>query len=177
MKINTRSVLTGAALGLLLIAGCGKQAKWETFSSPIGGFSVLAPETPKEMKKTVNTAVGPVDAYFFIARQRTAAYTAGYSDYPSSMVRNSNPDEILDNSRDGAVANIQGKLLSELIITLGRYPGREIKVETPDGKSTMRARIYLVNNRLYQLIVATTRENALSPDVTRFLDSFKLDAP
>lgn len=159
------------ALAILLI-GC-QRSTWEEFSSSEGAFSILMPGTPTEQTKTVNTAVGPIDAYFFLLERKDIAYMVGYSDYPDTVVQKTNPDAILEGARNGAVANVQGKLLNELIISLNGYPGRELKIEPAGGKGTIKAKIFIVGNRLYQVMVVTPKEKAFSKNVRRFLDSFK----
>ncbi len=106
----------------ILLIGC-QRSTWEEFSSSEGAFSILMPGAPTEHTNTVNTAVGPIDAYFFLLEQKDIAYMVGYSDYPDTVVQKTNPDAILEGARNGAVANVQGKLLKELIISLNGYPG------------------------------------------------------
>ena len=79
-----------------------------------------------------------------------------------------------DSSRDGAVANMEGKLVSEKNVKLGKHPGREIRINVAEGKRLFRVRVYLVEQRLYQVVVFGTPETATSKDADKFLDSFKL---
>jgi hypothetical protein len=151
-----------------------QQATWKEFSSGEGTFSILMPGTPTEKTQKVNTQAGAIDMHLFTLVQKGVAYLAIYNDYPEVFVQARNADKMLDGARDGAVSSIQGKLLSELIISLDKYPGREIRIEAPDGKHTIQTRIYLVKNRLYQVGVVTPKEGSFSEDVTKFLDSFKL---
>jgi len=80
---------------------------------------------------------------------------------------------VLDGARDGAVANTQGTLLSELIIEVEGNPGREVKISVDGGKATSIAKIFLVGDHLYQAIVVTPRDDAYRPGVRRFLDSVR----
>lgn len=174
-SVKLRSTLICCAVAVLLLAGCQQASDWQEYKSTEGRFSVLMPSVPEERKQTVNTPVGPIDQHVAIlSPDKNTAYLASYADYPESATQGVKPDQILDGSRDGSVANIQGKLLSELIITLGDYPGREIRVAFPDDIHTMRMRIYIVGSRLYQVGVLTTKENVSNNSVTKFLDSFKL---
>jgi hypothetical protein len=73
------------------------------------------------------------------------------------------------------VRNVGGTLTSESRITLsGKYPGREVQADIPSKKGALRARIYLVDRRFYQAMVAGTKPWATSADATKFLDSFVL---
>jgi hypothetical protein len=158
---------------IAFLTGCG-QATWEEFSSREGAFSVLMPGRPTEKSQKANTPAGAIEIHLFALEQGGFAYIVGYNDYPEAIVRAANVDKMLDGARDGAVSNTQGKLLSELIISMDKYSGRELRIEAPDGKHTTRVRIYMVKNRLYQALVVTSKEDSYSSDVTKFLDSFKL---
>jgi hypothetical protein len=151
-----------------------QQVTWKEFSSHEGAFSTLMPGTPTEKTQKVNTQAGTIDIHGFTLEQKSFTYMVSYNEYPDAIVQAASADKILDAARDGGVSNVQGKLLSELIISLDKYPGREIRIEAADGKHTVKTRIYLVKNRLYQVLVVTPKEGSFSNDVTKFLDSFKL---
>jgi hypothetical protein len=165
-------------LALILIAitlsGC-QTAGWKEFRSAEGSFSVLMPGIPEEQAQTIDTLAGAVDAHLFVLAAEDAAYLVSYSDYPKIVVQQSNADDILDGVRDGEAANVRGALLSEQIISLDDYPGRELKIDTLDGKVTLRSRIFLVNNRLYQVVAVIPKDHPTSDkNIDKFLESFTL---
>ena len=100
-------------------------------------------------------------------------YGANYCDFPAE-IKKAPLRKVFDSSRDGAVANLEGKLVSESDIKLGDYPGREIRIGVEDGKQVFRARVYLVDRRLYQVVVFGSKEAATSKQADKFFDSFKL---
>ncbi len=170
MKIK----LLALALIAMTLASC-QTAGWKEFRSAEGSFSVMMPGTPEEQAQTIDTLAGAVDAYLFVLADEDAAYLVSYSDYPNIVVQQSNSDDILDGVRDGEAANVRGLLLSEQIISLDDYPGRELKIDTLDGKVTIRSRIYLVNNRLYQVVVVIPKDHPTSDkNIDKFLESFTL---
>ena len=69
---------------------------------------------------------------------------------------------------------MEGTLASEKDIKLGEYPGREIQIDVANGNRLFRVRAYLVDQRLYQVVILGTKENATSKAADKFLDSFKL---
>jgi len=82
---------------------------------------------------------------------------------------------VLDYLRDGALSGTNGKakLVGETDISIEGHPGRELRVEYPDGFSI--ARIYLVRNRIYQVFASIPADKkAQEPTVVKILDSFKL---
>ena len=151
-----------------------QEPTWKEFSSPEGRFSVLLPGTPTKTTQKVNSDLGVITLYLFTFNQENISYNVTCSDYPESIFKIKSIDKFLDDYRDGAVAGVRGKLVSETKISLGTYPGREVIIEVNDGRILACIRFYMVKTRLYQVSVATQKENPQLTNVTRFLESFKL---
>ena len=151
--------------------------RWREFSSEQGAFPVVFPGKPEEKKETVNTAVGDIGLTIFIAvLGETMVCFVSYSDYPAEILRVSDTRQLLANSRDGIMRAQNARLLREHQIALGGNPGLEFIAEiTVDGhEALLKARSYLVGNRLYQAhAIALDGQEAL-PDIDRFLKSFRL---
>lgn len=162
---------TMLAVIALFIFGCLQNATFTEFVSEEGGFSVSMPGTPTEETQSIPTEAGDIEIHMFSIESGSTAYLVGYSDYPPDVIEIVDSDMLLDSARDGAVGD--GALLSEKSITLGDYPGRELTVETSDEGIMVYARVYLVGNRLYQVVVSTG-DDALTEEMRGFLDSFKL---
>jgi hypothetical protein len=157
----------------LLLAADDANTKPGDFAPKGGRFTVQMPGQPKEQTNKVNTAIGPIDVHLFVsAPDPNTAYIVGYSDYPEEMIKKSDSQKILDGARDGAVKNVNGKLDSEKKITIDGHPGRDFSIATEHFEG--RDRIYLVNNRLYQVMMVGSRDFVTSKDAEKFLDSFKL---
>jgi hypothetical protein len=129
--------------------------------------------------QTANTAAGPIDGYVFVLEKREAlykvSYTVSYADYPKDIIEQNESGDMLDSARNGAARSVEGsKLISESVISFGEYPGREFKVEAPDGKSTLHVRVFLVENRLYSLMVVSIGEHPSPSDIQKFFESFAL---
>ncbi len=58
---------------------------WVKFSSPIGRFSVLMPETPTEQAETTKSEHGPYTTHLFIVRDTISVYLIGWVDYDPSF--------------------------------------------------------------------------------------------
>jgi hypothetical protein len=180
----TGSISAGAFIAYFLLAlllnftihGLTPKVAQE-FRSETGGFSIMTPYILKETTQSLDTQAGKIEVHSFIAGQAGDSYLVGYSDYPAVAVQASDPQKILDGSRDGAVANVKGELVSEIPITLSEYPGRDltITVKAANGQELfLRGRIYLVGNRLYQIIAVVTKSEEKSVEMNNFLQSFKL---
>lgn len=164
---------------LLLVAACNTAApELEEFASEGGNFTIQTPITLAEDSQSVDTAVGPIEIHTFTAEDRNAAYVVAYSDYPAEMVDQTDPDTLLNGSRDGAVENVGGTLISEDTIDLNGNPGRALVIdaETGDGEeATVNANLYLFENRLYQVLVVVPKGEEDKVDVEGFLSSFSVE--
>lgn len=150
------------------------------FTSETGRFSVTSPYTFTENTQSIDTQAGAIDLHMFSANQPTQTLIISYSDYPADLVSKSNPDKILDGSRTGMIQNSKGQLLSETRITLSGHPGRELTLSSTaeNGQELLlRGRIYLVENRLYQILVVTLKSAQNPQAIDQFLQSFKLTTP
>ena len=143
------------------------------YISKEGGFKVLMPGTPKETKLDAESEFGKGVLHMNSVEAGMAMYAANYCDFPAEIKKVA-LKQVYDSSRDGAVANLEGKLATEKDIKLGDYSGREIRIEVAGGIRLFRARVFLVGQRLYQVVVFGTKESASSKDADKFLDSFRL---
>lgn len=174
--IKIRSIVTIVvilAISLFLSIGC-QNSSWNEFKPPDGSFSVSMPSIPTYAKQTENRSIGPIDLNTYSLQKNDIYYSVAYYDYPDSYIQQSAPDKILDDARDGEIAGLQGKLQIEQFITLDNFPGRQEKIETPDGKDVIQSRMYLVGHRMFVILTDTNNENALSGDINKYLDSFNL---
>lgn len=177
--ISTITVIAFFILAVLLnltIRGFTPKVAQE-FKSQEGGFSIMTPYALKETTQTVDTQIGKIEIHFFSADQSGKSFVVVYSDYPSEVVKASDPEQILDGSRDGAIDNVKGELISETRISLHEYPGRDLTISVQDKNGQalfMRGRIFLVENRLYQIMAIVTKGNENNSEINDFLQSFKL---
>ena len=163
----------------LIFAACdNRQVATERFSSEVGQFTIATPAPFEENQQSVDTPVGPISIYTYTAETEQSAYVVAFSDYPSQMVEQSEPEMLLDSSRDGAISNLGGTLVSEEDIDLEGYPGRSLIISTEtetNEPAIINSRIYLVDNRLYQILVVSPEDTDLEDISNTFLDSFDLN--
>lgn len=159
---------------VVFAVGCSEPHQYD---SSAGKFSVEFPGKPEEQSQTVQTEVGSIKLNIVMYEKRNSAYLVMYCDYPADHVQAAGSDVILEGACEGAVSNIRGTLVSQEPITIGDHPGREIKAtaSTDGNQVELRSRIYLVGNRLYQVIVSATPGGTKDSVANRFVDSFKLN--
>ena len=168
-----------AALAALVIAAAvpaaaaPPAAQWKEFRSPDGGFVVLLPGEPSLDRKSMQTDFGAIDMHMYTVASDNMYCSVAFYDVPTGIGKTN--DVLLEDTCNGFVkgANLTEKA-ERRAISLGAHPGREIIGESPDGAFLLMARYYLVGKRIYLVMVGTAIAEASSPDVGRYLDSFRL---
>ena len=92
-----------------------------------------------------------------------------YCDYPAATIRDEGAEPLIARTHSRRAGD---RVLSSQRVSLNGHPGREFLVSR-DGRLTLRSRVFLVDRRLYQ-VIAATRTSTPTPEVTRFLGSFRL---
>lgn len=144
-------------------------AGWTLHTSTAGRFSILMPAEPNVQEQPVDTAAGKLINHISLAQKGSAAFAISYADYPPN---DAEPQGVLDSVRDGAINGIKGTLVRGKNITHKTYPGREFQASTQGALYT--SRIFLVKNRLYQMVVVAPVGQLTDAEVNRFLTSFDL---
>lgn len=169
-----------AVLGVPLAALIGSVGKidpseWKEFAPPGGRCAALMPGSPKHINTKANSPVGPIDCeQFVVERSRgSLAFFVAFSDVPAHAVRVGTDQDVLNGMRDGAASSAKGQVVSESAIVLSGYAGKELEIRMP-GNTVIRARHYVVQRRMYQVMVASTNGRPADDDVKKFFDSFKL---
>ncbi len=151
------------------IAASSFDAKTKMFRCPEGQFTVVMREDPRmqEMKAS------GVTMKMFTIQDRDGAYAVAFADLPiPANEAAGKTQERLDGARNGMLQNVKGKLTSETPVMLqGRYPGREIRADIPSMSGMVRARIYLVGPRLYQVAAIGVPSWVNSEEASKFLGS------
>jgi hypothetical protein len=150
--------------------------------APAGaGFRVEFPGTPN------GEALGSEGQAAIIGGRRfvlddggaEAAYRVEYLDYDQNLITllreasGGRTQQIIVAAGKKLAADLDGTTASESPIMLRDHPGTDITIELQAG-GMARARVYLVGNRLYRLIVSKQGARLPAADVERFFDSFAL---
>ncbi|MEW6737708.1 MAG: energy transducer TonB, partial [Acidobacteriota bacterium] len=151
---------------------------WKTFSTT--DFTVEIPDTPFEFRDqiTLRPDKTVLSGSFFIDNDSTL-YTISYCVPGLTASTQSQNTMLFDYLRDHIISNFQSKVLSEAEIKLAGCSGKELTIQ---GKSWLqipidmiiKARILLINDRLY-LMAAATSNSKLPEHAERFFSSVKLD--
>lgn len=159
---------------IILLAGCLQS--WKEFSSAEGRYTVLMPGAPTEKTQNLKTPVGDLSMHGAFLDHNHSGYLVMYNDFPEAFAQAAaQGSAALTDSRDSLVEGSHGKLVGDQAITLmGKYPGREIQMEMPDGTRALRARMYLVKNRMYRVVITALKDDLFTKDANKFMESFKI---
>jgi len=158
---------------VMFFSGC-QQYDGKVFKSQKGGFSIQFPDTPTEEVSISRTPLGDIDLHLFTLEKKLVIFLVGYSDYPAQFVKENSNDSLLNIACAGAIANYKGIVFSNEKISLGIHPGREIVVKSKDDMITYLTRLFLVENRLYQVTVLALEGKTIEKSDKNFIESFKL---
>jgi len=161
------------------------------FRSGAGGYRIWLPAKPTKQVLNVPTPAGTVAFHAQMVNLKGhgcghhlgCTFIVGWGDYPAKFMKHSMPETLLNRSRDGAIRNINGKLVREVRINLDGWPGRIVMVSkaapprVPVKQLTLQMRMFMVRNRFYQLQALCAAPHAAAPIINRVLDSFRLWKP
>ena len=147
---------------------------WLAFESKEGAFKAEFPKAPSTESSQVPGGPGiTVEMVTYAAELDDAYYAVATTDFPDAIINAKPAAVLLDGARDGAVANITGKLKEEKQIEVDGNPGRRLAItgNTEGMELLVDSVIFLKGKRLYQAIVVRPATKDITAETTRFLDS------
>ena len=150
--------------------------KWQEFISQEGRFSVLMPGVVNEQlyNGEAKSPNGPSEFHSFLADNMNIDFLVAYRDYPDSYVQGIKSHSLQERVQNGIVAGFKGRIIFEGTIYLEEFRGKEIMAISQDRKTTMRFKIFLVENRLYLVSAEFPKGNEYSEDVEKFMSTFNI---
>ena len=169
-------------LGTILLTGT-QNDEWHLIKPEQGHFQILAPGKMSSSVREIQTDIGKVD-YHSLLYQRlddsTVTFTFIVSYYKLNEATIAAMDEELESDLLKATViqsahAIGGDIILEDDITYqGLHPGKYWRIHTDSDELVIKARAYLSDQYFYSIQVAVHKAQALSPDIDRFLDSFRI---
>jgi hypothetical protein len=159
-----------------------KEKPWEVFVTD--AFEISFPDKPVLDTNLLNSDIGILKMYTYMydaskqKRSKNKIFSLVHVAYPADLFHSNQPEQVTSifrNTVDGAVANVQGKLLSEEITSLNNFPGRIVEIDFQDGFAVILMHCYLVENKMY-IVQTITETNAYPNEMSqRFIAYFKLN--
>jgi hypothetical protein len=176
---NLALIVPALAFALAACGGSARPAPTQapkTFAADKCGLTVQMPSAPKEETRTAQAADGPLEITLYTAMTGNSAYVVSCNDLPVSGMSPDDLNRMLDNLGAGAMTNIGATLDGQTAIELEGHPGRDISGRTTvQGQdAVVRARVFLVGNRMIQAMVLAAKGQATDADMTAYLASLSL---
>ena len=151
----------------------------DRYFSSEGAYAFRFPGKPKLAEQKIRIANILVDIHLATyATPGGTVYAVAYFDVPQAAVDKTSAEALLESAVHGAVTTGGWTVTSKKDIKLGEYPGRDVTGEvTVRGAPELgygRMRVYLVENRLYQVILLGSQSNVSPDDFEKCLDSFEI---
>ncbi len=153
-----------------LAARDDQKADAKKYESKDGKYRVAFPGEP-----TLQNQKAPgveIEMKMAIVEKGKGGYGVIYNDLPS--VNGVEAKAILDGGEKGLADKTKSKITSSKNLEFGKdkFPARDIVAE--NTAATMRIRLILADNRLYQVMVIGPKEFATNKDADKFVGSFEL---
>jgi len=156
----------------VLCLGCGETPLTE-FKSPDGKFTVLFPGTPKTSEQTGKAGV---KVKSFECASSSGSFLINFYDSPVPIANDpALHDKFTPLEAQGLVTGLGGTMGPTNVVKLqDKYQGVEYSSDvTKPRTGKLRGRTFIVDQRVYNLIVVGKEGTVNSELATRFFDSFK----
>ena len=180
MTATIATALRRTALALcacVALGSCSPDGEWQELAIPEGGFKVLMRSQPRYARQPIDTPAGKMYGHLYSSDRPDAFLAVGYSDYPIALVSGAKPEELFAGVRDTWVKRIDGRLtLTSPLRLQGTYPGMEFSAEgrVKDAATFLQGRLFLSDQRLYQVIAMGRKGEVSQGTLNRFLNSFRI---
>lgn len=176
-------VIRGFTGLFILVAGSGAvltrcataEEAWQLVKPDGLGFSIEMPKRPNVEEEDVDLGEGTsAKTRTFQIISESVIYDVTVADYPKGAVEAAGGEaQALDNARDGMLQSVMRPLKSETKIEYVGRATRELLVDMTKP-FTLRSRIFIVGDRLFNVGAITLDANVRSAPVERYFASFSL---
>lgn len=167
-SMNSLFRVAAALFAAAALQAGAQNADWETLQPEDGSFTALMPGHPEYQKTIQNSLMaGENTLHVYTYRIKGVVYRLGYTAYPPGPAMD--PETELQANRDNFIQGIRGRLIRSIVIRLQGVPGIDFTAESE--RLRIRSRVYFVDQRAIQLIVAVPKGKDETINVTRFLES------
>jgi hypothetical protein len=160
-------------ISLLSLFAFQSDKEWQTYSSTDGHFSIKFPGKPEESAQdgTTNTGYQFKVHIASYSPSDNEVYMAGWIDLHGFYPDEKTIKQILEDSRDGAIASMKATNVTTLSTVVSENPYIEFRFEADNivGKD----RIYIINKFQYSLITIFSKQLGLKPSADEFILSYK----
>lgn len=171
-KATAKPPATKAPAAAAATKAAAVPAGWEKTDVKDGGYSLVFPGKAEPHALTAENGEILAQVWILEKENGDVAFMASHSDIAKERA-NATPEEILKQSRDGALQQTRGTLVNEKKIAFEGNPGLELVIASPTGMVSY-VHVILVKGRLYQFMAVMPKGHAALSEAKTFLESFRL---
>ena len=148
---------------------------YKSYTIDSGGFTVAFPKKPQKEVQTIPSEAGDIELtmYHAVYEELGASFFASFNVYPDTVIEKRYPYVVLDNSVAGMAG--EGKtLISKEKTSIAGNPGYDVRISVLNGMMLMRNTIYLVGNKLIQIMFYGPAYIADHSKLDSFFKAFQL---
>lgn len=166
-------------LSIIVLGACtAGRTEWQTFTSKAGNFSVSMPGVPLESVTISQLQVGRTESHVFTLHHGAYGYAFAYTAYPIPGAADANPLGALEGEMRRTLDSVGATLITQHDIFLDdalgiAFQGKFMGGRDFDTPGMVYGRVYLLNARLYQLMVVAAKDQVRTAEPERFLASFR----
>ncbi len=186
VKVTTLLRVAACVIALGVIAtACNPTFNWREFRSA-DGFAVMLPGRPQTVSREVRLPDGVVQMSMTSTGIGATLFAVGAAQLPSGLSSEApGRERTVTHLRDALVRNVNGRIINSSAASLSVPPGDSRKVLAAEaieaagrdsgGRAVrLTARLFIVDDRLYQ-VIALSAEGEVPPDaIETFFTSFRL---
>ena len=186
VKATPRLLVAACVIALGVIAtACNPTFNWREFRSA-DGFAVMLPGRPQTVSREVKLPDGVVQMSMTSTGIGATLFAVGAAQLPSGLSSEApGRERTVTHLRDALVRNVNGRIINSSAASLSVPPGDSRKVLAAEaieaagrdsgGRAVrLTARLFIVDDRLYQ-VIALSAEGEVPPDaIETFFTSFRL---
>jgi|JI8StandDraft_2_1071088.scaffolds.fasta_scaffold04134_7 hypothetical protein len=138
-------------------------------------FRINFPEPPEKDVDTTDQAV----QYIVSQQGDSVRYMLYYRDYEPGKIQKYGEKKFLENQEKQVIDThkfTEKQIIENKDVTLGSYKGISLKAGA-SGNFYLVYRIYLVENRAYQMSISSVKGYPSEKDINLFFESFQLKSP
>lgn len=167
-------VVLSLMAGVAVLAVSTHLLRAEAVNSRDGRFTATFPGAARISSTPVRSGDVTVRMTVYAFEKGPLNYYVSYSDYPPQTFVRLSQDQAYTNVINATLANVKGRKEREAEVKLGDVTGREVFIDVPAQHATMRERLFLVGNRLYQIVYGGPPGSENAKPALDFLNSFTL---
>ena len=142
---------------------------WKVFTPADKSFSISLPGSPRETAAVMNILGHQCPAHTIKAESNFASYIIMYTDLPVTMTDPAAIKKMFELTRQLRPYG-QSSVSDDKEVSANAYAGREVTIES--DRWTVRARTFLVNQRLYSVATTIRKDVLAEPQARSHFDRF-----